>query len=136
MSRKGFIIDVARGTMVTKEGHGEREMYVILDGAFEVIDAQGQRVALLAQGDPFGEIAFFIEGGRRSATVRAIENGKVLVLRRRFLRELMNSDPYAASQILYTLASVLSERLGGMVQERQLMGVADKDQTEERIDGA
>jgi hypothetical protein len=126
MISKGFIIRVDADTVVTKAGHGEREMYVILEGVFEVIDGNDCRVALLTKGDPFGEVAFFRGSGRRSASVRAVEAGRVLVLRRRFLRELMNKNPDAAAKILYNLARVLADRLGSMVQERQLSQVAEE----------
>jgi signal-transduction protein with cAMP-binding, CBS, and nucleotidyltransferase domain len=123
MISKGFIIRVDAGTVVTKAGHGEREMYVILDGVFDGNDC---RVALLTKGDPFGEVAFFRGSGRRSASVRAVEAGRVLVLRRRFLRELMSKKPDAAAKILYNLARVLADRLGSMVQERQLSQIAEE----------
>lgn len=126
MSSKGFIIELEAGTWVTKAGHGEREMYVILEGVFEVIDGNNRRVALLSKGDPFGEVAFFGESGRRSASVRAMEKGRVLVLRRRFLQELMKKDSDTAAQILYTVARVLADRLGSMVQERQLSNLAEE----------
>lgn len=126
MTSKGFIIDVAAGTVVTKAGHGEREMYVILDGVFEVFDALDRRVAMLTRGDPFGEVAFFRENGRRSASVRAVQSGRVLVLRRRFMRDLMSKHPDAAAKILYNLARVLADRLGSMVQERHLSQIAEE----------
>jgi CRP-like cAMP-binding protein len=110
---------------VTKVGHGEREMYVILEGVFEVFDGNDCRVALLTKGDPFGEVAFFRGSGRRSASVRAVEAGRVLVLRRRFLRELMSKKPDAAAKILYNLARVLADRLGSMVQDRHLSQIAE-----------
>ena len=47
MTRKGFIIDVKQGTLVTKEGYGEREMFIILDGVFEVLSSNGRRLAVM-----------------------------------------------------------------------------------------
>ena len=71
--------------------------------------------------------------GRRSASVKAIEPGKVLVLRRHFLRELMRKDPTAAAQVLYNLAKILADRLNAMVQERQLSTIADDEREAERV---
>jgi len=124
LSSKGFIVNVDDGTLVTREGHGDREMYVILEGTFEVVDPEDRRIALLTKGDLFGEVAFFRESGRRTATVRAAGDGQVLVLRRRFLTDLMKDDPRSASKILYNLGRILSERLAVLLQERQMSKMA------------
>ena len=71
LSASGYLLDVEAGDLITREGIGQREMFVILEGACEV-DGRGRRVALLEKGDLFGEIAFFSEAGERTATVRAL----------------------------------------------------------------
>ncbi len=109
--RKGFIVDVAKGTVVTQAGFGSREMYVVLDGTFEILAADGRRLALVGKGDLFGELAFFLESGRRTATVRAATAGQVLTIRRKFLDELSASDPDAAVKLLFNLGRILSRRL-------------------------
>ena len=55
------------------------------------------RVGLIGgPGDLFGEIAFFSESGERTATVRALSDCKLLVLRQKFLDELTTGlDPQA-----------------------------------------
>src|SRR5690606_2210358 len=111
LSSSGFVLDVATGILVTKAGFGEREMYVILEGVFEVTDTEGRRLRIMSKGDLFGEVAFFRDSGRRSASVRALSEGKLLVLRRRVLEEMMESDPHSAAQILFGMGRVLSERV-------------------------
>ncbi|MCP5149215.1 MAG: cyclic nucleotide-binding domain-containing protein [Ectothiorhodospiraceae bacterium] len=127
LTSKGFIVDVSESTLVTREGHGDREMFVVLEGSFEVIDQSGRRIALLAKGDLFGEVAFFRESGRRSATVRAVTDGQVLVIRRRFLNDLRKDNPRAAAEILFRLGRILSERLAGVLQERQMSKIAAEE---------
>jgi N-acyl-L-homoserine lactone synthetase len=110
LSDDGFIMHLPEGTLVTKEGHLEREMYVILDGTFEAF--AGQRVlAIMDKGDLFGEVAFFRESGRRSASVRALTDGRLLVLRRNVMKELSKADPETAYTILFNLGRILAERL-------------------------
>ena len=92
LSKSGFLLDVEAGSLVTRQGTGEREMYVVLAGAFDVL-VDGRRVALLEPGELFGELAFFTTSGERTASVRALTAGRVLVLRRKFLLELSESDP-------------------------------------------
>ena len=115
LTASGFILNLSTGNLVAKSGTEEREVYVILKGLFEVID-QDQRLAILEKGDLFGEIAFFTEAGQRSASVRAMSNGQVLVLRRNFLKELTHSDPEAGFQILSNMGRVMAQRIMNLNQ--------------------
>lgn len=111
LTAKGFMLKVSDGTLVTKAGYGEREMYVLLDGTLEVLSASGQRLQVLGRGDLFGEIAFFRDDGKRTASVRAVSDCHLLVLRRHFLEELGKSDPDLALQLHFNLGRLLAERL-------------------------
>ena len=44
------------------------------------------------------------------ASVTAASDGQVLALRRRFVDEIMKSDPACAAEILFGLARVLADR--------------------------
>ncbi len=109
LTGKGFLMDVPAGHLLTEKGLTQREIFVILDGAFEVHDGD-RRLAVLGAGDVIGEIGFFGTSGRRTASVTAASDGQVLVLRRRFVDELMQSDPACAAEILFGLARVLADR--------------------------
>jgi len=109
LTDKGFLMQVAAGALITREEHVEKEMFIILDGIFEVFMRE-RRVGILEKGDLFGEVAFFRASGKRSATVKALTSGRLLVLRRKFLKEMAKRDPDTAFNILYNLGSMLSER--------------------------
>ena len=109
LTETGFLMEVSAGHLLTEKGLTQREIFVILDGAFEVHDGD-RRIALLGPGDVIGEIGFFGTSGRRIASVTAASDGQVLVLRRRFVDELMKSDPACAAEILFGLARVLADR--------------------------
>jgi CRP-like cAMP-binding protein len=115
LSESGYLLDVKAGDLITRAGIGQREMFVILEGACEVAGA-AERIALLEKGDLFGEIAFFSEAGERTATVRALSDSKLLVLRQKFLDELTTNDPEAACQILLNVSRIMAERMGAMVR--------------------
>ena len=117
LSESGYLLNVKAGDLITRAGIGQREMFVILEGACEV-EGEGKRIALLEKGDLFGEIAFFSESGERTATVRA-HRPKLLVLRQKFLDELTTNDPEAACQILLNVSRIIAERMG-MVGHRRL----------------
>ena len=109
LSEKGFLMDVAAGQLLTEKGLTQREIFVILDGAFEVHDGE-RRIAILGPGEVIGEVGFFGTSGRRMASVTAASDGQVLALRRRFVDELMKSDPACAAEVLFGLARVLADR--------------------------
>ena len=115
LSESGYLLDVKAGDLITRAGIGQREMFVILEGACEV-EGASKRIALLEKGDLFGEIAFFSESGERTATVRALSDCKLLVLRQEFLDELTTNDPEAACQILLNVSRIMAERMGAMVR--------------------
>jgi len=110
MSHRGFVFDVPDGTLLTREGFSEKEMYVVLRGSFEVLVGD-RRIALATKGDLLGEVAFFRESGKRSASIRAVCDSQVLLIRRKFLEQLARKDPDAAFELLFSLAGILSERL-------------------------
>ena len=102
--------DYASGSVIVKEGDQALGFFLILSGHAEVVkDAGGANprvVGTLGAGDFFGEMAL-LDGYLRSASVRAVEDTKCLVLSRwDFLAELRTS-PYIAVHML----SVLSRRL-------------------------
>jgi CRP-like cAMP-binding protein len=82
---------------------------VIVDGLFEILDGE-RRIALLAAGEVVGEHAFFSTAGQRSASVRAAADGRVVVLRRRFIDGLRKTDPACAAELLFALARLLADR--------------------------
>ncbi len=106
----GFIIDVGDGLTITREGAGEREIYVILEGTFEAT-IKGQRVAVMGKGDTFGELAFFRQSGTRVATVTSRGPGRLLVLGRSFLDDLMHKEPELSAAVMFNLARLMAERL-------------------------
>jgi hypothetical protein len=109
LTDKGFLMDLAAGQLLTEKGLSQREIFVILDGVFEVHDGD-RRLSVVGQGDVIGEIGFFRSSGRRAASVTAASDGQVMVLRRHFIDELMKNDPACAAEVLFGLARVLADR--------------------------
>ncbi len=112
--KAGMILNVPVGSTLTKEGTIDRQMYLVLDGRFEVI-ANTRTVAVLVKGDLFGEMAFFRKEGVRTATVRSLNEAKVLVISQKSLRKLMYKSPEGALQIFTNIGQILSDRLAGML---------------------
>lgn len=110
LKTSGFIVDVPTATELIVEGLSQREMFVVLDGELEVV-IDDKRVATVPEGELVGEVGFFRESGKRSAAIRAIAPSRVLVIRRRFVAELIASDPRAAALLLMELGRTMAERL-------------------------
>jgi len=103
------------GEVIVRQGDEGDCMYVIQQGRVEVIAEEGSRevrLRLLESGDFFGEMAIF-ERERRSATVRALGEVRVLsVDRKNFLRRI-HEDPSLAFRIVQTM----SQRMRGLIDE-------------------
>ncbi|MBF0104562.1 MAG: cyclic nucleotide-binding domain-containing protein [Deltaproteobacteria bacterium] len=110
LSEKGFVVDVAEQKKVVREGLVEKEMFIILDGTFHVTRGN-KTLAVLEKGDLFGEMAFFLESGQRTASVHSVTAGRLLLLRRKAVLEMMTENPDMAAKLLYHICVMLSKRL-------------------------
>jgi predicted GNAT family N-acyltransferase len=110
LADQGFLMTVESGQLLTKEGLVQRELFVVLEGTFEVHDGN-RRLRLVGPGEVIGEVGFFGTARRRSASVTAMTPGQILVIRRRWLNELRDSDPGCAADILFELARALADRV-------------------------
>lgn len=90
---------VKAGTMVVSEGDIGTSAYVLLGGRCEVFrksDPAGTSPRLLVPGDIFGELALAL-GGRRTASVRAIEDCVILTIDREILESSGAMGGWAAA---------------------------------------
>jgi CRP-like cAMP-binding protein len=94
------------GETIVRQGEVGDCMYVIQQGKVEVVqDADGGDVilAVLSEGDFFGEMAIF-ERQARSATVRAHGEARVLTVDKRTLMRRFQKDPSLALRMLETMS--------------------------------
>ena len=69
---------VARGETLVEQGESGRDLFVLLDGVFQV-EIDGQVVAEVGSGAIVGERAL-LGDGRRTATLRAVRSSRVAVI--------------------------------------------------------
>ncbi|MFC1592626.1 cyclic nucleotide-binding domain-containing protein [Chloroflexota bacterium] len=94
------------GEVIVHEGEIGDCMYVIQAGRAEVIQSKnGQEVilAVLGKGDIFGEMAIF-QKERRSATVRALTDVRVLTVDKRIFLRRVHEDPSFVFGILQKMS--------------------------------
>ncbi len=106
---KSNIIRCAPGDRVLKQGGVARNMFVVLEGTFEV-RVNGELVRVFSPGDVFGEMAFLLERPR-SADVDAATEGRILSLSEGTLRKAIASDSEVAAQLLLNVSKMLCYRL-------------------------
>jgi aromatic-L-amino-acid decarboxylase len=111
--RSASEIRVDEGETVVKRWHGTRRFYAILDGTVE-IQREGERLAELATGEFFGELAALDWGAGfgyvRTATVVATTPARLLVLPPAALTELVRTAPEVERRI----RGAARERLQGV----------------------
>jgi CRP-like cAMP-binding protein len=95
-------IEVLTGSRVLNEGDFAYKLLVVLEGRLEVA-RQGQRVAQLAPGDFFGEMAL-PDDGRRNADVVALERSRLAKMMIWDFQQLREAIPAVAERIDATIA--------------------------------
>ena len=90
------------GEVIVRQGEVGNCMYVIQQGQVEVLLKKGDAdvcVAVLGEGDFFGEMALF-DQEVRSATVRARGEARILTLEKRTFLRRIHEDPSLAFRML------------------------------------
>lgn len=106
------------GEVITRQGDLGDCMYVIQSGKAEVLHRRGEKefcLAVLGDGDVFGEMALF--GGEvRCATVRALGETRVLTVDKKAFLRRVHEDPSLAFSILQKMSRRIAELNAKLVQ--------------------
>jgi CRP-like cAMP-binding protein len=92
--------------ILCREGENGDHMFVIQQGAVEVVTSNGgseTSLAVLKEGSIIGEIAIF-EKVPRSATVRAVGEVRALTVDRKNLLRRVSEDPTLALRVIRSLS--------------------------------
>ena len=99
------------GTYLFREGDPGEHLYVVRDGALEVVLAADSPDEMLLKtigsGEYVGEMGLILENGKRTATVRARTKSRTWMMSRKLFNEMLHRWPIIA----YAMVSILSERL-------------------------
>jgi len=108
LEEKTAAVWVPRGTVLMNAGDPPDTLYVVIFGRFYVIRNPGEQpIAEIGPGEPIGEIGFFA-GVRRTATVIAARDSKVIRLSRDAFAEVTRHAPGIAPAILTAVAKRLA----------------------------
>ena len=95
------------GTVICEEGHGGRDLYLILSGEARV-EKRGEEVAILGAGNHFGELSL-LDHQPRSASVIAITPMKLMILSAREFVSVLEEIPSMSQRLLETMSQRLRE---------------------------
>jgi CRP/FNR family transcriptional regulator, cyclic AMP receptor protein len=98
-------IDLPAGKVLVREGEWGRELYVILRGTAEVT-RDGRKLREIVPGDFFGEMAF-LANSRRTATITARSDMRVMILGPQQLEVILETEPVLARRMLEAMAKRL-----------------------------
>ena len=102
-----------RGEVIFQEGSFERNIYVIETGQVEIYKrspVQGeQTLAILKNGDYFGEMAFFEKTASRNASARALQASNIITIEGNEFEKLLHTHPSISLKLLSTLSQRLRE---------------------------
>jgi CRP/FNR family transcriptional regulator/CRP/FNR family cyclic AMP-dependent transcriptional regulator len=114
-----FRYEYEASKFVFKEGAYGAYMFFIVEGQAEVSQlVRGNKitVAMLEPGRSLGEMSL-LDGKARSATVKAVTDLSLLVLKREDFNLLMEEHPRTGSRVVIGIASLLSRSLRHTTRE-------------------
>jgi CRP-like cAMP-binding protein len=103
-------MDLQRNQLVFSEGQPAQELYVVRSGRIAIAkrspDGRESVVALMEEGDLFGEMSLF-DGHGRSAEARALEQSELVVVPFAPIRQILEERP----GLLWHVVELLARRL-------------------------
>jgi len=105
---------LARGDVLFHQDDESGALYVVISGRIAIanrsFDGRESMVALMEDGDLFGEMGLFDNGEGRSADARALEPSELIELPYEPIRELFTNQP----SLLWGVVTMLSQRVRAM----------------------
>jgi len=114
--QKSILVDISKETEVVVQGRKESEVYIVIEGLFNVI-VNGNIVSTLKKYDIFGEMAFFLDSSNRTATIKSKTEGKILMLDRKCFNRIKEKNYEIAMKLLFNLGKILSHKLDTLSQK-------------------
>lgn len=106
---------VTPGELVVRRGDVGDVMYVVIQGEMSV-QVEGRELAVLHEGDHFGELAL-VDDQPRSADTVAKGFGHLMAIERNALREFCLMEPALGNLMLWKLIATLGQRLRATNQQ-------------------
>jgi small-conductance mechanosensitive channel/CRP-like cAMP-binding protein len=114
LASESRIVPYPAGGAVVRQGDEGDSLFLVAEGRVDVsvraaAGGPEQSLATLGAGDYFGEMSL-LTGAPRSATIRASEETRLVILRKEAVRPLLVADPTVLERLSKTLARRQAER--------------------------
>ncbi len=100
----------SKGEYIVREDDPSAHLMILAEGTAEILTVTGDPIAYIKPNMPFGEVSF-LDRRRRSSSVVAHTDCKVLTMNEEPLRELLKNEPEMAVRALVNLSILLCDRL-------------------------
>ena len=126
---KDFIVfQVKKGETVFYQSDSSTDLYIVLDGAVRasLLNQEGQELVLATfdEGDFFGEMSL-LDGKPRSATMIAVEDSALGMLKREKFLTAVKNDPMIAIDLLSAVVQRL-RMADGMIESLAFLDVSQR----------
>lgn len=101
---------VSADDVVVRQGSVVEHVMFVMDGRFCVKNADDRLLAEIGPGDVVGEVSF-LDSDPASATVRALERGRLFLVEKSRLAEKAKEDLFFAARFYRALGQFLARRL-------------------------
>lgn len=110
---RGCLLQLESGETLIQSGVAERDLYILVDGALEVVadPKDPAPLAMIQAGEVVGEMSYLLADRVRTATVRAMLPCKVVVIRERVIDGWLEREPRLAAKFFYLLSETLARRV-------------------------
>jgi signal transduction histidine kinase len=118
-------LSIPEGEALVRQGEPGDAMYVILSGEFEVTQRSGGSDVVLSRRKPgewVGEMAL-LAGEERVATVRALQESRVLSISLHAFKQLLSCSPSAGISVLRMMAQRLRSTEVLVTQQEKMAGL-------------
>ena len=119
------IRNFAAGEYVVREDDPSTHLMILAEGTAEILTVTSDPIAYIKPNMPFGEVSF-LDRRRRSSSVVAHTDCKVLIMHEEPLRELLRLQPEMAVRALVNLSTLLCDRLRKANQQIAALNAIDE----------
>jgi PAS domain S-box-containing protein len=107
-AHKPYTATFPKGEILFREGDEAQDLFVLMSGELEVIKGNIKITEIREPGGFFGELSFLL-GSKRTATIKASTDVKVMMIPKNDVSTFLQRYPKAIEKITHTLADRLDE---------------------------